>query len=99
MTASTGTMTNRGNDESNTTVAAPSKVPSSSPAASKVSPSSSAAGDLVGWVWIGLAAYLIFAFGMAAYMIRMGAIQEYGRVIHEFDPYFNYRATEVSGFK
>ena len=93
MTASTGTMTNRGNDESNTTVAAPSKVPS------KVSPSSSAAGDLVGWVWIGLAAYLIFAFGMAAYMIRMGAIQEYGRVIHEFDPYFNYRATEVSGFK
>jgi hypothetical protein len=25
----------------------------------------------------------------------MSAIDEYGPVIHEFDPYFNYRATEV----
>jgi dolichyl-diphosphooligosaccharide--protein glycosyltransferase len=31
-----------------------------------------------------------------AYHIRLYAIEEYGRVIHEFDPYFNYRATEVS---
>jgi dolichyl-diphosphooligosaccharide--protein glycosyltransferase len=30
----------------------------------------------------------------AAYEIRLYAIEEYGRVIHEFDPYFNYRATE-----
>ena len=30
-----------------------------------------------------------------AYRIRMGAIEEFGPVIHEFDPYFNYRATEV----
>jgi dolichyl-diphosphooligosaccharide---protein glycosyltransferase len=30
----------------------------------------------------------------AAYEIRMYAINEYGRVIHEFDPYFNYRAAE-----
>lgn len=29
-----------------------------------------------------------------AYNIRLYAIEEYGRVIHEFDPYFNYRATE-----
>ena len=29
-----------------------------------------------------------------AYEIRLFAIKEYGRVIHEFDPYFNYRATE-----
>jgi len=29
-----------------------------------------------------------------AYQIRMHAIETYGRVIHEFDPYFNYRATE-----
>lgn len=29
-----------------------------------------------------------------AFNIRLYAIQEYGRVIHEFDPYFNYRATE-----
>ena len=31
-----------------------------------------------------------------AYEIRLYAIKEYGRVIHEFDPYFNYRAAEVS---
>jgi len=29
-----------------------------------------------------------------AYNIRLYAINEYGRVIHEFDPYFNYRAAE-----
>jgi len=29
-----------------------------------------------------------------AYWIRLMAIQEYGPVIHEFDPYFNLRATE-----
>jgi len=29
-----------------------------------------------------------------AYDIRLYAIKEYGRVIHEFDPYFNYRAAE-----
>ena len=30
-----------------------------------------------------------------AYNIRLYAINEFGRVIHEFDPYFNYRAAEV----
>jgi len=30
----------------------------------------------------------------AAYRIRLHAIEEYGLVIHEFDPWFNYRATE-----
>eukprot|EP00808_Paulinella_micropora_P003213 g39285.t1 len=29
-----------------------------------------------------------------AYIIRLHAIEEYGLVIHEFDPWFNYRATE-----
>jgi len=29
-----------------------------------------------------------------AYTIRIKAIEEYGFVIHEFDPWFNYRATE-----
>lgn len=29
-----------------------------------------------------------------AYDIRMLAIREYGRLIHEFDPWFNYRAAE-----
>jgi hypothetical protein len=32
-----------------------------------------------------------------SYKIRLQAIEEYGAVIHEFDPYFNYRATEVRG--
>ena len=31
---------------------------------------------------------------MTAYDIRLHAIREYGLVIHEFDPWFNYRATE-----
>lgn len=43
---------------------------------------------------IGLA-QAIYRVCLEAYNIRMYAIQEYGRVIHEFDPYFNYRATEV----
>ena len=37
------------------------------------------------------------SFGvLSAYHIRLKAIEEFGPVIHEFDPYFNYRATEVS---
>ena len=31
---------------------------------------------------------------MWAYRIRLQAIEEFGPVIHEFDPWFNYRATE-----
>ena len=37
---------------------------------------------------------VLYQASMEAYDIRMYAIREYGRVIHEFDPYFNYRATE-----
>ncbi len=44
---------------------------------------------------MGAALYCIVMFAYWAYRIRMGAIEEYGPVIHEFDPYFNYRATEV----
>ena len=29
-----------------------------------------------------------------AYDIRLYAIREYGRIIHEFDPWFNFRATQ-----
>ena len=38
--------------------------------------------------------HIIYLACQAAYEIRMYAINEYGRVIHEFDPYFNYRAAE-----
>ena len=39
---------------------------------------------------------LLYRACAEAYDIRLYAIREYGRVIHEFDPYFNYRAAEVS---
>lgn len=44
-----------------------------------------------------LVLYLLAAYTIAkaAYTIRLRAIDEYGPVIHEFDPYFNFRATEV----
>lgn len=44
----------------------------------------------------GLGLYLIVYFIWKAFDIRMHAIREYGYVIHEFDPWFNFRATEVS---
>ena len=55
------------------------------------------AGDdsVYGWVWISICGYLITRIIYYSYRIRMTAIDEYGPVIHEFDPYFNYRATEV----
>jgi len=37
---------------------------------------------------------LLYKACVEAYNIRLNAINDYGRVIHEFDPYFNYRATE-----
>jgi dolichyl-diphosphooligosaccharide--protein glycosyltransferase len=65
--------------------AAPEKVVTTTP------PSN----PLVGWVWLGIATYLVAVMVKIAYRIRMGAIDEFGAVIHEFDPYFNFRATEV----
>jgi len=45
--------------------------------------------------------WIYFVFGkilsqvlLEAYSIRTKAITEYGPIIHEFDPYFNFRATE-----
>ena len=51
--------------------------------------------SLVGKALI-LVAWLV-AFGYAgkqAYSIRLYAIKTYGRIIHEFDPWFNFRATK-----
>ena len=39
-------------------------------------------------------ALVLAVVGYWAYDIRLDAIREYGLVIHEFDPWFNYRATE-----
>ena len=38
-------------------------------------------------------AYIYYRASLNAYDIRLYAINIYGRVIHEFDPWFNYRAT------
>ena len=43
--------------------------------------------------WGAFLAVMLFASSLA-YDIRLYAIREYGTVIHEFDPWFNYRATE-----
>lgn len=55
----------------------------------------STSSGLLGWVWFGVAVYVVGFLLHNAYEIRMGAINEFGPVIHEFDPYFNFRATEV----
>lgn len=51
------------------------------------------------FVWMALygggLVYALYLALSAAYTIRLRAILDYGPVIHEFDPYFNYRATEV----
>jgi len=60
------------------------------------SSSSSSSNFLFGWAFVGAAVYAISMLAYWAWRIRMGAIEEYGPVIHEFDPWFNYRATEVS---
>jgi dolichyl-diphosphooligosaccharide--protein glycosyltransferase len=42
--------------------------------------------------WLVRLAIVYYALSVA-YDIRMYALREYGMVIHEFDPWFNYRAT------
>ena len=39
-------------------------------------------------------ALVVIAALYKSYTIRLYAVEVYGRVIHEFDPWFNYRATE-----
>ena len=77
---------------SNSKSKASGQVAETSTNAASVSPSNS----LYGWVWFGAAVYIVGRIVKTAYRIRMAAIDEFGPVIHEFDPYFNYRATEVS---
>ena len=57
--------------------------------------SSGASDNLFNLVWLGAIIYGIGYFLQQAYIIRLQAINEYGPVIHEFDPYFNWRATQV----
>ncbi|KAL7546556.1 hypothetical protein ACHAWF_009882 [Thalassiosira exigua] len=66
---------------------------SSSPPSSSSS-SSSPSDQLINLTWIGAVLYGTYTFLSAAYEIRLQAIKEFGPVIHEFDPYFNWRATQ-----
>ena len=45
-------------------------------------------------LWGLAAAQALYIILKEAYNIRLYAITEYGPIIHEFDPYFNFRATE-----
>ena len=67
----------------------PSSSPLGSVYLSLVSPIASA-------IYIVCFLNLLYRACTEAYNIRLYAINEFGRVIHEFDPYFNYRAAEVS---
>jgi len=49
---------------------------------------------LFGMSWLGVALYASYYCLRMGYTIRLQAIEEFGTVIHEYDPYFNYRATE-----
>jgi dolichyl-diphosphooligosaccharide--protein glycosyltransferase len=44
-------------------------------------------------LWIGRSLAIMWIL-REAYQIRLYAINNYGRVIHEFDPWFNFRATQ-----
>eukprot|EP00804_Cyclotella_cryptica_P029379 CCRYP_013323-RC/>CCRYP_013323-RC protein AED:0.03 eAED:0.03 QI:284/1/1/1/1/1/4/922/822 len=55
---------------------------------------SSASDHLFSLVWMGAVLYGVAFFLQNAYNIRLQAINEFGPVIHEFDPYFNWRATQ-----
>ncbi|CAK9086051.1 unnamed protein product [Durusdinium trenchii] len=59
-------------------------------------PLSGAGAAALAWrvlLWVVLIGLLLEA-GYRAYDIRLWAIKDYGPIIHEFDPWFNYRATE-----
>ena len=71
------------------------KSASSSSASSAAASSPPASDHLVNLVWVGAVLYGIGVFLSNAYKIRLQAIEEFGPVIHEFDPYFNWRATQV----
>jgi dolichyl-diphosphooligosaccharide--protein glycosyltransferase len=71
-------------------------APASAAASVEESSSSSASSTLFNLTWVSALFYGLYFCVSWAYKIRLQAINEYGTVIHEFDPWFNFRATEVS---
>jgi asparagine N-glycosylation enzyme membrane subunit Stt3 len=88
----TGTKSNKNNaskeEDETTPVTTPASSPMEAVYASLRSPAASA-------IYVVFFLNLLYRACVEAYNIRLYAINEYGRVIHEFDPYFNYRAAEV----
>jgi len=50
--------------------------------------------NMITGVWFCAALYSTYTLIMKSYDIRLIAINKFGPIIHEFDPYFNLRATE-----
>ncbi|MFS7982539.1 putative dolichyl-diphosphooligosaccharide--protein glycotransferase [Helianthus anomalus] len=46
-----------------------------------------------------LAFFILLLIGVLAFSIRLFSVIKYESVIHEFDPYFNYRVTQFAGFE
>eukprot|EP00122_Pirum_gemmata_P011541 Pgem_evm1s10693 len=46
-----------------------------------------------GIIWLSVVILLGALAGKLAYQVRLHALDTYGLLIHEFDPWFNYRAT------
>ena len=57
-------------------------------------PRKSLASTVEGWLLLAAFVACLYYSGREAYKIRLYAIKTYGRVIHEFDPWFNFRATK-----
>jgi hypothetical protein len=70
--------------------------PSTSSNSNSTSSSTDTQMELHDYVWVAAAVFVLYKVLATAYDIRLTSIKEYGTVIHEYDPYFNFRATEVS---
>jgi len=50
--------------------------------------------EIKSFLWLSLVSFGVYSFAWKAYNLRLFAIKEFGPIIHEFDPYFNWRATQ-----
>jgi dolichyl-diphosphooligosaccharide--protein glycosyltransferase len=57
-------------------------------------PSKSSSDFLLSFVWLGAILYSVAFSLQNAYKIRIQSIEAFGPIIHDLDPYFNWRATQ-----
>ena len=74
----------------------PAPEPEATPPVAAASPTSNSSSLSKNTILFPLAFIIAMEILKQAYRIRLMAINDFGTVIHEFDPYFNLRATEVS---